>query len=116
LFQVEFSLSSGYSAANFNLRILPEMPTERFVALQGIVITAAIAWLLYLLAPILKPFVVAAILACICAPWLNKLGALGLPLGWRLPRSLAALQLMTALLADLRHASRWYLNCSLYKE
>jgi predicted PurR-regulated permease PerM len=101
LFQVEFSLSSGYSAANFNLRILPEMPTERFVALQGIAITAAIAWLLYMLAPILTPFVVAAILAYICDPWVSQLGALGLPRGWKLPRSLAALLVMSVLVGLL---------------
>ena len=34
LFQVEFSLSSGYSAANFNKRIYPKCKLERFVALQ----------------------------------------------------------------------------------
>jgi len=88
------------------------MPTERFVALQGIAITAAIAWMLYLLAPILAALVVAVILARGCAPWVSKFGALGLPLGWRLPRSLA----VAAPLVDLRHASRRYLDCSLYKE
>jgi predicted PurR-regulated permease PerM len=101
LFQVEFSLSSGYSAANFNLRILPEMPMERFVALQWIAISAAIAWLLYLLAPILTPFVVAAILAYICDPLVSRLSALRLPRGWQLPRTLAALLVMAALVGLL---------------
>jgi len=88
------------------------MPTERFVALQGIAITAAIAWLLYLLASSPAPYVVAAILARGCAPWVSKFGALGLSLGWRLPRSLA----VAALRVVLRHASRRYFNYSLYKE
>jgi predicted PurR-regulated permease PerM len=101
LVQVEFSLSSGYSAANFNLRILPEMPLERFVALQWIAISAAVAWLLYLLEPILTPFFIAAILAYICDPWVDKLCALKLPRGWKLPRTLAALLVMAALVGML---------------
>jgi predicted PurR-regulated permease PerM len=101
LFQVEFSLSSGYSAANFNKRILPEMTLERFVALQWLVIAVAFAWLLYLLAPILTPFVAAAILAYICDPWVNRLCALRLPRGWKLPRTLATLLVMAALLGLL---------------
>ena len=62
------------------------MPIERFVALQWFAISAAIAWLLYLLAPILTPFVVAAILAYICDPLVSRLCALRLPRGHRLPR------------------------------
>ncbi|HUX89366.1 MAG TPA: AI-2E family transporter [Gallionellaceae bacterium] len=74
---------------------------ERFVALQWIAITAAISWLLYLLEPILMPFVAAAILAYICDPWVSRLCALRLPLGRKLPRTLAALMVMAALLGLL---------------
>ena len=77
------------------------MPIERFVALQWIVITAAIAWLLYLLEPILTPFVIAAILAYICDPWVSRLCALRLPRGWQLPRTLAALLVMATLVGLL---------------
>jgi len=101
LFQVEFSLSSGYSAANFNLRILPEMTIERFVALQWLAIVASMAWLLYLLAPILTPFVTAAILAYMCDPWVSRLCALKLPWKWEIPRPLAALMVMGALVGLL---------------
>lgn len=77
------------------------MPTERFVALQGIAIIAAIAWLLYLLEPILTPFIVAGILAYICDPWVSKLCALSLIGGRRVPRSLAALLVMIVLVGML---------------
>ena len=77
------------------------MPTERFVALQWLAITAAISWLLYLLAPILTPFVVAAILAYICDPWVSRLSALKLIRGWKLPRALAALLVMATLVGLL---------------
>lgn len=73
------------------------MTMERFVALQWLVIFAVITWLVYLLAPILTPFVTAAILAYICDPWVSRLCALKLPRGWRLPRSLATLLVMAAL-------------------
>jgi predicted PurR-regulated permease PerM len=101
VFQVEFSLSSGYSAANFNLRILPEMALDRFVALQWLTIIAVMTWLLYLLAPILTPFVAAAILAYICNPWVNRLCALKIPGGRHMPRSLATLLVIFALLGLL---------------
>ena len=77
------------------------MPIERFVALQWIAIIAVVAWLLYLLEPILTPFVVAAILAYICDPWVRRLCTLRLPRGWQLPRTLAALLVMAALLGLL---------------
>ncbi len=77
------------------------MPTERFIALQWIAITAIFAWLIYLLEPILTPFVVAAILAYICNPWVSKLSALKLPRGWKLPRTLTALLVMLALVGML---------------
>lgn len=77
------------------------MHMERFVALQWMAIVAAIAWLLYLLEPILTPFVVAAILAYICDPWVSRLCALRLPRGWKLPRTLAALLVMATLVGLL---------------
>jgi len=77
------------------------MPLQRFVALQWFAIVAAIVWLIYLLAPILTPFVTAAVLAYICDPWVNKLCALKLPRGWKLPRMVAALLVMVALLGLL---------------
>lgn len=77
------------------------MPIERFVALQWFAIIAAFSWLLYLLAPILTPFLAAAILAYICDPWVSKLCALKLPRGWKLPRTLAALLVMATLVGLL---------------
>ncbi|MGV8933345.1 MAG: AI-2E family transporter [Gallionellaceae bacterium] len=77
------------------------MPMERFVALQWIAIIGVFAWLVYLLAPILTPFLVAAILAYICDPWVSKLSALQLPRGWKMPRTLAALLVMATLVGLL---------------
>ena len=73
------------------------MNMERFVALQWLAIAAIFAWLLYLLSPILTPFVTAAILAYICNPWVGRLCALKLPRGWKLPRPVATLLVMAAL-------------------
>jgi len=73
------------------------MPLERFVALQWLTIAAVTVWLIYLLEPILTPFVVAAIMAYICDPWVNRLCALTLARGWKLPRTLATLLVMAAL-------------------
>lgn len=71
------------------------MPLERFVALQWFVIAAACTWLLYLLAPILTPFVAAAMLAYICDPLVRKLGK------FRLSRTVATLLVMLTLLGVL---------------
>lgn len=65
------------------------MTLERFAALQWFAIAAVLAWLAYLLAPILTPFVAAAILAYICAPLVNRLG--------RWPRTPAVLAVMVVL-------------------
>ena len=73
------------------------MPLKRFVALQWFLIAAAIVWLIYLLAPILTPFVAAAIIAYVCDPWVDKLCELKLPRNWQLPRTLATLLVMSAL-------------------
>ena len=77
------------------------MPLERFVALQWFILIAALSWLLYLLEPILTPFVAAAILAFICDPWVTRLCTLKLPRSWRIPRTLAALLVMAALVGVL---------------
>jgi predicted PurR-regulated permease PerM len=74
---------------------------ERFVALQWITIFAIASLLLYLLEPILTPFVVAAIIAYICDPWVSSLCALKLPFGKKLPRVLATLIVMIALIGVL---------------
>ncbi len=71
------------------------MTLERFVALQWLALTAGCAWLLYLLAPILTPFVAAAILAYICDPLVRRLCQFGLS------RTLATLLVMLALLGVL---------------
>ena len=68
------------------------MNIQRFAALQWLVIALIIAWLLYLLGPILTPFVAAAILAYICDPWVDRLCA------WKFPRTLATLLVMITLL------------------
>ena len=77
------------------------MPTKRFVALQWLLITAGLVWLIYLLAPILTPFVAAAILAYICDPWVDKLCAWKLFRNKTMPRTLATLLVMTALFGML---------------
>ena len=71
------------------------MTFQRFAALQWLAIAAVLAWLVYLLSPILTPFVAAAILAYICDPLVDRLCA------WKLPRVLATLLVMVALLAAL---------------
>ncbi|CAG0940259.1 AI-2 transport protein TqsA [Gallionellaceae bacterium] len=68
------------------------MTFQRFAALQWIAIAAVLGWLVYLLSPILTPFVAAAILAYICDPWVDRLCA------WKLPRTLATLLVMVTLL------------------
>lgn len=68
------------------------MTFQRLAALQWFAIAAVLAWLVYLLSPILTPFVAAAILAYICDPWVDRLCA------WKLPRGLATLLVMVALL------------------
>jgi len=77
------------------------MTLERFVALQWLAFIAGISWLVYLLEPILTPFVVAAILAFICDPWVTRLSELKFPRGWRLNRTLATLLVMLALIGLL---------------
>ena len=77
------------------------MTIERFVALQWLAITAGIAWLLYLLAPILTPFFIAAILAYICDPLVSRMCELNFPRGLKIPRTAAALMVMAALLGLL---------------
>ncbi len=75
------------------------MPVERFVALQWLAILGAFAWLIYLLEPILMPFVAAAILAYVCNPLVSQLSNLKLPGKNRLPRTLSVVLVMLALLS-----------------
>ena len=70
------------SRSDFHLPILPEMTPEsadRLQTLIWIVLGLTVLWLLFLLSPILSPFLLAGILAYICAPLVARLENLGLP-------------------------------------
>lgn len=67
------------------------MTLSRFVALQWLAFAAVAGLLLYLLGPILTPFVAAAILAYICNPLVQRL------CGWKLPRTGAVVLVMLGL-------------------
>jgi predicted PurR-regulated permease PerM len=69
------------------------MTRERSATLQWLVGAALFAALIYLLTPVLTPFVAAAILAYLCAPLMNWLCRRGMP------RTLAALLVLLLLLA-----------------
>ncbi len=73
------------------------MTPQRFVALQCLLFALAVAWLLYLLGPILTPFIAAAILAYICNPWVSKLSAWKIFNTRTMPRTLATILVMLAL-------------------
>ncbi|MFH2134924.1 MAG: AI-2E family transporter [Pseudomonadota bacterium] len=64
------------------------MTVSRSVAMQWFALTAAAFALLYLLAPILAPFVAAAILAYVFDPLVDRLCV------WKMPRTLAVLAVM----------------------
>lgn len=64
------------------------MPLSRSDATLWLAFAAALSGLLYLLAPILSPFVAAAILAYICNPLVQRLCA------WKMPRTLAVAAVM----------------------
>ena len=64
------------------------MALSRFAAVQWLSLTVAVAVLLYLLSPILTPFVAAGILAYICNPLVQRLSAL------KIPRALAVALVM----------------------
>ncbi|OGI47857.1 MAG: hypothetical protein A2637_07435 [Candidatus Muproteobacteria bacterium RIFCSPHIGHO2_01_FULL_65_16] len=61
--------------------------------LIGLALLAAAGWLVYLLAPILMPFIVGALLAYVCNPLVTCLAA------WRLPRVLAVALVFVVVLA-----------------
>jgi predicted PurR-regulated permease PerM len=65
--------------------------------------------LLYQLAPILSPFLIAAMLAYICVPPVDR------PQGRRVPRMLAVIVVLVLLLLTPRHARGRYLRSDLYK-
>jgi predicted PurR-regulated permease PerM len=73
-------------------RILPEMTLSRFAALQWLSFAVFSVVLVYLLSPILTPFVAAAVLAYICNPLVQRLCAC------RIPRTTAVLLVMAGLL------------------
>lgn len=58
------------------------MTFSRFAAMQWLLLIVAFGALLYLLAPILTPFVAAGILAYICNPLVQRLCALKVPRTW----------------------------------
>ena len=68
------------------------MTLSRFAAVQWLSFAAAIVLLLYLLGPILTPFVAAGILAYICNPLVQRLSAR------KMPRTLAVALVMGGLL------------------
>ena len=68
------------------------MTLPRFAAVQWLSFIAVLGVLLYLLSPILTPFVAAAILAYICDPLVRRL------VRFKLPRTLAVLLVMLGLL------------------
>lgn len=69
------------------------MTPERFAALYWLAAAAALAWLLYLLDPVLTPFLAAAILAYICQPLVARASE------WRFMSRTAATLLVMALLS-----------------
>lgn len=73
-------------------RILPQMTLSRFAALQWLSFAVVAALLVYLLSPILTPFVAAGIVAYICNPLVQRLTA------WKLPRTIAVALVMAGLL------------------
>jgi predicted PurR-regulated permease PerM len=73
-------------------RILPEMTLSRFAALQWLSFAVFAIVLMYLLSPILTPFVAAAVLAYICNPLVQRLCAC------KIPRTPAVLLVMAGLL------------------
>jgi predicted PurR-regulated permease PerM len=75
--------------------ILPEMTSSRSAALQWLAVAVVLGVLLYLLGPILSPFVAAAILAYICNPLVARLCAA------KVPRTLAVVLVMLGLLLSL---------------
>lgn len=67
------------------------MPVSRFAAIQWLVVAVVLLGALYLLAPILAPFVAAAILAYICNPLVGRLCV------WNVPRTFAVILVMLGL-------------------
>ena len=68
------------------------MTLSRFAVLQWLSFAVAVTWLVYLLSPILTPFVAAGILAYICNPLVQRLCA------WKVQRTLAVLLVMCGML------------------
>lgn len=68
------------------------MTLSRSIAVQWLAVLAGLALLLYMLAPVLTPFVAAAILAYICNPLVRRL------CGWKVSRTLAVVTVMFGLL------------------
>jgi predicted PurR-regulated permease PerM len=71
------------------------MTLSRFTALQWLSFAVVLALLVYLLRPILTPFVAAGILAYICNPMVQRLCA------WKVPRTIAVVLVMGGLMLIL---------------
>ena len=71
------------------------MTLSRFAAMQWLSFAAVAGYLLYLLGPILTPFIAAAILAYICNPMVQRLGE------WKIPRTWAVVLVMLGLVVML---------------
>lgn len=91
LFKLSFRFLQDKVPHDFS-RILPQMPLSRFAALQWLSFAVVVAWLAYLLSPILTPFVAAGILAYICNPLVQRLCV------WKVPRTIAVVLVMGGLL------------------
>lgn len=74
------------------------MTSEQKQTALWLTIGLAFLLLLRLLAPVLMPFIVAAILAYVLNPWVDKLAAFRIK-RWRLPRAVAAALVMVLLIA-----------------
>lgn len=91
LFKLSFRFLQDKVPHDF-YRILPQMTLSRFAALQWLSFAVVVAVLMYLLSPILTPFVAAGILAYICNPLVQRLCA------WKVSRTIAVVLVMGGLL------------------
>ncbi len=90
--KMEYSAARTKYTSCVIARILPEMTLSRFAALQWLSFAAVAGLLLYLLGPILTPFVAAGILAYICNPLVERLCR------WKVSRTWAVVLVMFGLL------------------
>jgi predicted PurR-regulated permease PerM len=94
LFKLSFRFPQD-KVQHYFARILPQMNLSRFAALQWLSFAVVFAVLVYLLRPILTPFVAAGILAYICNPMVQRLCT------FKIPRTLAVVLVMVGLFLSL---------------